>query len=320
MGKWIGIIVGLALVLGVVGVVAVKTGWFATAKEAGDAWMDEQQLKNFPALARKGLADMETRLADTEKTRSKVRKNIGMYKGTDNMTREQLTDEQGGYATIKGYELLKKEKDEFIAAREKAIKSVVAEVKKQQDDLIAASGGAISKKEEIDAKQVYTISKPNGGTQEMTLAAARELTGKLAKEMDAAKKEQERYTKRHTRLTELVAKLEKTMGSLDTAIDAQKTKIDDMKVMITDMEAELKLLEIEKDIASINAAIEGKDSDSEFGKLIGKFKKAQKEWAVEQTMVEEKGTTAEKGVSTSDFMGTDSTGGGSSSGADDYWK
>ena len=130
MGKWIGIIVGLALVFGVVGVVAVKSGWWATAKEQGDAWMDEQQLKNFPALARQELKAMEGKLEEAKTTRKKLQDKINFHKGTDNMPEDVLTDESGGYATVRGYEILAKKKNEYIDARKQAISSIVSEVKK----------------------------------------------------------------------------------------------------------------------------------------------------------------------------------------------
>jgi len=318
MGKWIGIIVGLAIVLGVVGVVAVKTGWWATAKEEGEAWMDEQQLKNFPALARQELKAMEGKLEEAKATRKKLNDKINFHKGTDNMPEEVLTDESGGYATVKGYEILSKKKTEYIDARKKAISSIVSAVKKQQQDIVAASGGAIAKVEDIDAKQVYTVTKPNGDKAEYTLADARKVTDDLAKQVTAAEKDLEKYNKRKERLGSIVAKMEQTGAKLDKTIEAQTEKIKDMKIFIDDMEAELKLLEIEKDIAAINAAINGEESSSEFGKIIGKYKKAQKEFYASQGEVES--TSKEvKGPSADDFMGTDSgsTSGGSS---DSYWK
>ncbi len=106
--------------------------------------------------------------------------------------------------------------------------------------------------------------------------------------------------------------------ALEKTIEAQSEKIKEMKIFIDDMEAELKLLEIEKDIAAINAAINGEESSSEFGKVIGKYKKAQKEFYASQGEVESSSKEV-KGPSADDFMGTDS---GSTSGStsDSYWK
>lgn len=318
MGKTIGIVLALVLVLGVVGFIAVKTGWFATAKEAGEEWMDEQQLKNFPALARQELKGMESKLEETRVARKKLNTKINMLRGTDNMPEETLIDESNGYATIKGYEILVTRKSDYVSAREKAIKSIVAEVKKGQDDYIKA-GGAVSESGAIPENVKYTVTRPNGTTTQYTMAEARKVTDDLAKEIGTAKKELERYKKRQDKLTSIVKNMESTGAKLDKAIETQAEKINDMKIFIQDMEAELKLLEIEKDIAAINAAIEGKESDSDFGKLIGKFKKAQKEFYAGQADTESAAKEAEKGPSASDFMGADS---GSSNGgaADDYWK
>ncbi|NUO17585.1 MAG: hypothetical protein HUU03_14225, partial [Planctomycetaceae bacterium] len=181
------------------------------------------------------------------------------------------------------------------------------------------AGGAVSESGAIPENVKYTVTRPNGTTTQYTMAEARKVTDDLAKEIGTAKKELERYKKRQDKLTSIVKNMESTGAKLDKAIETQAEKINDMKIFIQDMEAELKLLEIEKDIAAINAAIEGKESDSDFGKLIGKFKKAQKEFYAGQADTESAAKEAEKGPSASDFMGADS---GSSNGgaADDYWK
>lgn len=318
MGKWIGIILGLAIVLGAVGFVAVKTGWWATAKESGEAWMDEQQLKNFPALARQELKGMEGKLNEAKATRKKLQDKINFHKGTDTMPEDVLTDESGGYATVKGYDILTKRKNEFIDARKKAISSIVAEVKAEQKAIIDASGGAISKSEDIEASHQYTVTKPNGTKVKYTLADARKVTDDLAKEIASAEKDVEKYVKRKERLQGIVTKMEQTGSKLDTAIAKQEEKIKEMKIFIDDMEAELKLLEIEKDIAAINAAINGEESNSEFGKIINKYKKAQKEFYASQGETDSAAKEV-KGPSASDFMGTDSS---ASTGAasDSYWK
>jgi chromosome segregation ATPase len=316
--KWIGIGVVLAVLLGGLGFVAVKTGWFASAKEDANAWMDEQQLKNFPALAREELRAMEGRLATTKKQQKDLNTKVNYYAGSDNMSESSLTDESNGYATVKGYDILKKKADDKIASCEAAINKLVGEVKAAQADYIKANP-TITESGAIPADVTYEVTKSNGGKTKITLADAKKITADIAKDIDKAKKEKDRFEKRQARLTELVAKLKTTSSSLDKAIEVQAEKIDDMKVMITDMEAELKLLEIEKDIASINAAIEGKESDSKFGKLIANFKDNKRKWEAEQSTVEKTGGEAGKGVSSSDFTGTDS-GTPATTSADSYWK
>lgn len=316
--KWIAIgLIGLVLIGGL-GFVAVKTGWFATAKEEGEAWMDEQQLKNFPALARQELKAMEERLATSKKQQREISNKINYYNGTDNMSEASLIDESNGYATVKGYDILKKKAEDTISKNDAAAKKLAGEIKAGQDAYIKANP-TITETGAIPADVKYEVTKGSGEKMSITYSDAKKAIGEMVKNIDKAKKEKDRFEKRQARLTELVGKLKTTSGSLEKAVEVQAEKIDDMKVLITDMEAELKLLEIEKDIAAINAAIDGKESDSNFGKLIAKFKDNKRKWEAEQSTVEKTGGEAGKGVSASDFTGTDS-GTTSTTSADDYLK
>lgn len=316
--KWIAIgLIGLVLIGGL-GFVAVKTGWFATAKEQGEAWMDEQQLKNFPALARQELKAMEDRLATSKKQQREINNKINYYNGTDNMSEASLIDESNGYATVKGYDLLKKKADDLISKNDAAAKKLAGEIKAGQEAYIKANP-SITETGAIPADVKYEVTKASGEKTSITYADAKKAIGEMVKTIDKAKKDKDRFEKRKARLEELVTKLKTTSGSLEKACEVQAEKIDDMKVLITDMEAELKLLEIEKDIAAINAAIEGKESDSNFGKLIAKFKDNKRKWEAEQATVEKTGGETAKGVSASDFTGTDG-GTTSTTSADDYLK
>jgi len=318
MGKWIGIIVGLALVLGVVGFVAVKTGWFATAKEDVNAWMDEEQLKNFPAVAREEIRKMEDNLKESQKNRSKLRVDIGMLEGTESMSEKDLIDERDGFATVKGYEILKKQKQEYIDARDKACKDTVAAIKQQQTQYLK-DNPTITETGGIPADVEYVITQANGNTVKMTLAQAKAAVAKAAKEMDAAKADIAKYDDRLKRLNSVLVKMKDTLAKMDTAIASMNEKIEDMKVAAKEIEAEIKLAKIEQDLDKINAAIEGKESDSRLGNMIAKFRKSQKEATAARDIAAQEKADAEKSKGP-DLMGD---GGGSAAGTtsgDDYWK
>lgn len=316
--KWIAIGLIALVLIGGLGFVAVKTGWFATAKEDVNAWMDEEQLKNFPAVAREEIKKMEDNLKEQQKSRSKLKVDIGMLKGTDTMTDAQLKDDSDGFATIRGYELLKKEKQEYVDARDKVIKATVAAVKQQQADYLK-NNPTVTESGAIPADHQYEVVRANGETTKMSLADIKAGVAKAAKEIDAAKAEIVKYDDRIKRLSTVVSKMEGTVAKVEQAIASMTEKIDEMKLAAKEIEAEIKLAQIEQELDKINAAIEGKESDSRLGNMIAKFKKSQKEAAAARDIANQEKAEAEKGSGPDLMGGSSSTGSGSTS-ADDYWK
>lgn len=316
--KWIAIgLIGLVLIGGL-GFVAVKTGWFATAKEDVNAWMDEEQLKNFPAVAREEIKKMEDNLKESQKSRSKLRIDVAMLEGTENMSERDLTDESDGFATVKGYEILKKQKQEYIDARDKACKDTVAAIKQQQAQYLK-DHPSITESGAIPADVDYSITQANGNTVKMTFAQAKAAVAKAAKEMDAAKADIAKYDDRVKRLNTVISKMKETLTKMDTAIASMNEKIDDMKVAAKEIEAEIKLAKIEQDLDKINAAIEGKESDSRLGNMIAKFKKSQKEATAARDIAAQEKADAEKSKGP-DLMGDGGSGTPGTTSGDDYWK
>lgn len=236
--------------------------------EKADAAESIKKIKEFPSKAREELKQLQESYDASKKTSKELAVKIAAYRGTDDMSKEVLTDESNGFATIKGYEILLKEANEKSVKYETAIKSVVEEIKKGQKAYKDANG-ALDEKGEIPADVQFEVTKANGNKIKLTLAEAKKLTKDLAGMLTKSLNLSAKYEYRRDRLTELVVKLESTQVSLKKLLDVMSGKLEELQTLIDEIEAELKLIDVEKEHEAINKAIEGK-GDNSLGKLIAK--------------------------------------------------
>jgi len=227
-----------------------------------------KKIKEYPAKAREELKRLQESYDASEETSKKLAIKIVAYRGTDEMSKEVLTDESNGFATIKGYEILLKESKDNSAKYERAIRSVVEDVKKGQKAYKDA-GGKLDENGEIPAEVQFDVTKPDGIVIKRTLAEAKKLTKEIAGILTKSLKESARHEYRRDRLTVLVNKMEATQASLKEFLDTMAGHLREMESLIEEMEAQLKLIDVEKEHEAINKAIEGK-GDNALGNLIAK--------------------------------------------------
>lgn len=267
MGKWIGIIVGLAIVLGVGGYAIYR---WTDMPERAQGWMDEQDLKNFPTQAKRELDSRKKELDEWKGKKKAVEVDIIKREGREDWSDENLKAEINGLACIAWYEKQTKKYDA-------AINDIVSQVKKQQKEQVDNSGGAIARVEDIDPKFEYAITVANGSTTKWTLAKAQAETDKLAKDKGTF----ERKMKLQKGIVEKKKAYVAKMGELVTNLEK---KIEEMEIFIEEMTAELETLQLEKDIEEINKSINGQGGESRFGKSIAKFREKQKEFLAEKEL------------------------------------
>jgi hypothetical protein len=231
-------------------------------------------IKEFPAIARKELEGFEKSVKDAAKSKQGLATKVAYYRGTEGMSKEVLTDESNGFATIKGYEILIKERKEKYETYEKGIKSLVADVKKGQEAY--KDGGGQLENGEIPSDVKFTVKKASGDEMSVTLEEAKKLSKGIAEGMTRLLKDVSKYEYRSARLTELVAKLEATEQTLVKFEKLMNERIAEMKALLDEIEADLRLIDLDKDYEAISKALAG-EGDNAFGKSIAKAKKQSEE-------------------------------------------
>lgn len=290
--KWAVIGLVALVVLGGIGYGVYR---WTDVPEQAEAWMSEQDLKNFPTQARRELKKMQEELETQKGKKKDLEKDIIVRQGVETWTDAQLKEEINGLSCAIWY-------TKAIDRNETAIKDIVSQVKKEREQLVAA-GTVDAATGKVPADHEYTISAPGGKSLKWTEARAKQETDKLAKEVATAKRKKE--------LQERVINAKKGyIVKLDEVTDKLGKKIEEMQVFIEEMEVELELLKIEEDIAEINKAMNG-EGTNKFGTAIGNFRKKQKEFLAEQEL-------AEKAKPSDDSYFTDSKAEPAGS-SDSYW-
>lgn len=283
-------------IIGIIGLVVLGGVGFAVYRwtdlpERTEEWMNEQDLKNFPTLAKREVKEMRENLAGYEKSKKELQTDIIKREGRDTWSAQ---DNEG---TILGFTAQMGELDD-------AIKAIVTQVKDQQAQLVAA-GTVDSATGKVPESHEYVITNKSGKEFKWTLAKAREMTDKYAEDRAKVERKRERQQR-------IVDAKKAYVTKLDDAVSRLAKKIEEMEEYIEDMETEMELLKIEEDIASINASLSGENDDNRFGAAIRKFRDKKKEFLAEQELAT---TSAPKD---DDFLGSsDDTPKGSSA---SYWE
>jgi hypothetical protein len=104
---------------------------------------------------------------------------------------------------------------------------------------------------------------------------------------------------------ETVKQYDGVIAEVDETIKAQEQAIKEFKQEVKKIEAELKMIKVKEDLAEINKAIAGEDSNSNLGKLIAQYEAKKKDFGARQ-MVAEGETKKTKSL---DDLGKPSAGG-----------
>jgi hypothetical protein len=286
--KWALIAIVAAVVLGGVGYGVYR---WTDVPEQAEAWMNEQDLKNFPTQARREVKDLKENLEKYKQTKKELQTDIIKREGVEDWSAADLKD------TVIGY-------DREIKRYEDGIRDIVTQVRAEQKQLIA-EGTIVSDNGEVPADYKYTIRRPNGSEVKLSENDARKDTDKAANEVDRMKRKRERQQR-------IVDAKKQYVTKLDDAVTRLEKKIDEMEEFIEDMETELELLKIEEDISAINASLAGENDENRFGQTIRLFREKKKEFLAEQELA------SREAPKTDDSYFTESTESTSTSSAS-YW-
>jgi hypothetical protein len=258
--KWIIGFVLAAIVLGAAGYAVYR---WTDVPEQAEAWMNEQDLKNFPTQARREVADMKAGLDKYKQTKKELQTDIIKREGVEDWSASDLKD------TLIGYDRESKRFDE-------GIREIVKQVRAEQQR-IRAEGVVINENGEIPGDYKYTVVRPDGTEVKLSEADARADTDRAAIELQRIQRKRERQQR-------IVEAKKQYVTKLDDAVTRLEAKIGEMDEFIEDMETELELLKIEEDIAAINASLAGENDSNQFGKTIRLFRDKKKEFLAEQEL------------------------------------
>ncbi len=257
-------------VIGLIAVVVLGAGGYAIYRwtdvpEQAKEWMDEQDLKNFPAQAQREVDGLKKNLDEYKASQKELKVDIVKREGRETWT---AADNEG---TVLGYTAQ-------VKKYEDAIKDIVKQVKAEREQLVAA-GTVDADTGKVPASHEYSITNASGKSIKWTEARAREETDKMAAEVDKINRKKERQQR-------IIDAKKQYVGKLDNAVERLAKKIEEMEEFIEDMKTELELLKIEEDIAAINASINGEDDSNRFGAAVRKFRDKKKEFMAEQEVAE----------------------------------
>lgn len=264
--KWA--IIGIVAIVVLSGVGYAVYRW-TDAPERAQAWMDEQDLKNFPTQARRELADMKKNLEEQKQRKRELEKDVIVREGREDWDDAVLKAEKNGLASVLHYQ-------REIAKREKGIKDIVGQVKAEEERLIAA-GTVDADSGRLPADHEYTISRPNGTSVKYTKARAIQETDKAALDI-------RQFQAKIDLQNRVITKKKEAATKLGELIVRMEEKIGEMEVFIQEMEVEMEILKLEQDIQSINDAINGKDSNNKFGTAIAKFRAKQADFLADKEL------------------------------------
>ncbi len=280
--KWaiIGLI-GLVVLGGVGYAIYELTDW----TERGEEWWDEKKLENFPAHAAREIEEMESRLTKLKDTRKELDLERIKLAGGEKFKDSNFSDADTGFMTKYGYETKIKWYTDAGNALGKAY-----------TDAAAAPGAVIdSGTGKLDSKAEMTVSfvNPKDGrqlnNQVLTAADVLNMLGEI--ETDLSTLEYELPL-----VEQAIAEYSATISEVDETIAAQEQALKEFKMEVKKIEAELKMIKVKEDIAEINKAIAGKESNSKLGGMIAQYEKKKKDFTAKQVQAEGESTGKPKSL------------------------
>lgn len=280
--KWaiIGII-GLVVLGGVGYAIYELTDW----TERSEEWWDEKKLENFPVHAAREIEDMEGRLKKLKDTRKDLDLERIKLAGGEKFKDSNFSNADTGFMTKYGYET----KIKWYTDAGNALGKAYTDAASAPDALIDSGTG------KLDGKAKLTVSFVNPAT-------GRQLNNEVLTASDILNMLGEIETELSTMEYELplveqaIAEYAATIQEVDETISAQEAALKEFRMEVKKIEAELKMIKVKEDLAEINKAINGKESNSKLGGMISQYEKKKKDFTAKQVQAEGESTGKPKSL------------------------
>lgn len=289
--KWAIIGIVALVVLGGVGYAVYE---LTDAPEQAQEWWDEKRLENFETIANRELDNFEETIAEHKATLKKLKSDRIMWAGHedwDGYEKEQET----GFHTLMFYE----EQIEHRNTQGQALAKAYKEYMNSDSAVINADSG------EVDREAMFTVSVPqkDGGasSKEMSLDTIKQYTDKLS--TDIAELEANR-----DRVESMVKQYDQAIVEWTNQVKVEEEQLVELRKEVKMIAAEIKLQKAKADLAELNKAINGEESDSELGSLIRKFEQKKSKFEREELVSSDEETKTSSEISLDDLDAGSSTG------------
>lgn len=269
--KWA--IIGI-VALAVLGGVGYAVYELTSVPEDAQEWWDEKKLENFPTQAKREIDAMEKRLKELKDTRTELQVDKAKLAGGESFGDSNFSDADSGFMTLYGYESRIKN---YISAGE-TLGKTYKEAAAADDALIDSDTGRLADEAEIAVS--FTHPKNERKVNDtLTAANVMAILEEIAEDLETMEYERDL-------VKQSIEDYDTVIAEVDTTVEAQEQAIKEFKQEVKKIEAQLKMIKVKEDLAEINKAINGEQSDSELGQLIAQYEKKKKDFAARQSVAE----------------------------------
>lgn len=284
--KWAVIGIIAVIVLGGIGY-AVYT--LTDAPEQAQEWWDEKKLDNFETLANRELDDFEKKIEEHKATQKKLKVDRILWAGHEELGDSNFKEQKDtGFWTLYGYE----KEIELRTAQGEALAAAYKKAAEGPGAVIDADTGDLA----ADAKILCNIPQRDGSTNQQELTA--ETVLKQLTNIENALIEAEAN---RDRVKQMVEQHDLQIKAWDDQIAKEEEEIVELRKQVKSIAAEIKLQKAKEDLAELNKAIAGEDSNSELGKLIHGFEQRKTKFKAEELVAADEGKKGGGSVSLSDL-------------------
>lgn len=284
--KWAIIAIIAFILLGGIGY-AVYT--LTDAPEQAQEWWDEKKLDNFETLANRELDDFEKKIEEHKATQKKLKVDRMLWAGHEELGDSNFKEQKDtGFWTLYGYE----KEIELRTAQGEALAAAYKKAAEGPGAVIDADTGELA----ADAKILCSIPQRDGSTNQQELTA--ETVLKQLSNIENALIEAEAN---RDRVKQMVEQYDLSVKAWDDQIAKEEEEIKELRKQVKSIAAEIKLQKAKEDLAELNKAIAGEDSNSELGKLIHGFEQRKTKFKAEELVAADEGKKGGGSVSLSDL-------------------
>lgn len=274
--KWAVIgIIAIVLLGGIGFVVYQLTDW----PEQGQEWWDEKRLENFPAIAEREIKEMEGRLEKLKETRKDLDLQRLKLEGGEAMKESNYSTADTGFLTKWGYEKKIAAYTEAGTALGNAYKDAAA----APGAVVSGDTGELDGKAKVVVSFVNPLNNRKVNNEEYTAADVLNMLAEIDETLT-------QYEYELPLVVEAIGSYTEIIKDVDETIKAQEAALKEFRQEVKKIEAQLKIIKVKEDLNEINAAINGKESSSELGKLIGQYEKKKKDFSAREMQAQEKGS------------------------------
>lgn len=284
--KWAVIGIIAAVVLGAAGY-GIYT--LTDAPEQAQEWWDEKKLDNFETLANRELDDFEKKIEQHKATQKKLKIDRMLWAGHEEIGENNFKEQKDtGFWTLYGYE----KEIELRTAQGEALAAAYKKAAEGPNAVIDADTGDLAG----DAAILCEVPQRDGSIDQQELTADTVL--KQLSNIENALIEAEAN---RDRVKQMVEQYELSIKAWDDQIAKEEEEIVELRKQVKSISAEIKLQKAKEDLAELNKAIAGEDSNSELGKLIHGFEQRKTKFKAEELVAADEGKKGGGAVSLSDL-------------------